>query len=164
MKIEELDYGNCAIVRLCGKEAYINGMGLWTRTGYKAGMADELAQHSEVHSSAMKVKPEIVCQNNMFLPRESSLACDTGFNLPSKYCGEFSNESIELRAVGRAHSSCSKRAGSSWPCLARSEESGGLICSEGANLRSVNNRRCPCPFHLFIALVKEIKRSQNYLL
>lgn len=73
--MEELDYGNCEVVTLRGKEAYVNDMGLRTGTGYKAAEAGKLAPHSEAHSSAAEVKPEVVYPNNMSLPGEASLSC-----------------------------------------------------------------------------------------
>ena len=43
----ELDYGNCAIVRFRGKEAYVKDVSLRTGTWYKADGMVELAPHSE---------------------------------------------------------------------------------------------------------------------
>lgn len=108
---KELDYGNCGVVRLRGKETYVKGMGLRTGTGYKAGMAGELAQHSEALSSAMEVNPEVVCRNSASLPGEASSTCVTGLDVPSRSRGSSSNGRIEGRGVSRGRTSRMKRAG-----------------------------------------------------
>ena len=142
MHNKELDDGNCEVARLGGKEAYVKGMGLRTETGYKADMAGELAQHSEALSSAMEVKPEVACRNNVFLPGEISPACDAGLDVPSKRRGRFSNGSIDRREVSRGHSSRLKRAGSSCRRIIRpAKVSGWLTGDEGPNLESGNDRR-----------------------
>lgn len=143
MQIKELDYGNCGIARFRGKEAYVKDMGLRIETGYKAGMAGELAQHSEAHSSAMKVNPEVVYRNNTFLPGEASCVFGGGFNPPVQCRGPFSNGWIETGGVSRGHSSCAPRAGSSCRRESRpAKVTGGLTRNEGPNLGSGNNRRC----------------------
>ncbi len=73
MIIEERDRGNRKIARFCGKEAEVKPVSLRTETCYKADRADELAQHSEVPSSTLEVKREVVRGNNTFLPGEISL-------------------------------------------------------------------------------------------
>ena len=73
MKVEELDRGNCKTARFCGKEAEVKPVSLRTETCYEADGVDELAQHSEVPSSAPEVKREVVRGNNTFLPGEISL-------------------------------------------------------------------------------------------
>ncbi|MEO0797076.1 MAG: hypothetical protein AAFX93_18120 [Verrucomicrobiota bacterium] len=60
----ELDNGNCVIVRLRGKEAYVKDVSLRTGTRYQADGVDELAQHSEVLSSTPEVNHEVVHRNN----------------------------------------------------------------------------------------------------
>ena len=109
--MKELDYGNCGIVRFRGEEAYVKDMGLRTGTGYKAGMAGELAQHSEALSSAMKVNPEVVYRYSMLLPGEASSTRVTGLDVPSRSRGSFSNGRIEGRGVSRGRISRMKRAG-----------------------------------------------------
>lgn len=129
MQIKELDYGNCGIVRFRGKEAYVKDMSLRIETGYKAGMAGELAQHSKALSSAMKVNPEVVYRNNAFLPGEASSTCDVGLNLPSRHRGSLSNGLIEGRGVSRGHSSHLIRAGSSCRRVIRpAKNPDGLTC------------------------------------
>ena len=149
-----LDYGNCVsnrrrqssgsakpIVRFRGEEAYVKGMGLRTGTGYKAGMAGELAQHSEALSSAMKVNPEVAHRNNVLLPGEASTPCDVGLNPPSRHRGTASNGRIEGRGVSRGRSSRSTRAGSSCRRVTRpAKVSGWLTCDEGPNLGGGNDR------------------------
>ena len=66
-----LDYGNCEIARFRGKEAYVKSVSPRTGRFYKAGMADELAQHSKVLDSAMKVKNRVVQKQFTCLPREA---------------------------------------------------------------------------------------------
>ena len=77
---KELDDGNCGVVRLRGKEAYVKDSSLRTETGYKADCAGELVQHSDTHSSVQEVKLEVVCRNNGCLPEEASFVCGKGFN------------------------------------------------------------------------------------
>ena len=135
----KLDYGNCEIARFRGKEAYVKDMSPRTGTVYKAGNADELAPHSEVLCSALKVKTGVVYRNNMLLPGEALLSCDAGLNLPFKRSGLCSNVWIQRRGVSKGHSSPVKRAGSSprFRFYAGSDEgSGGLRQDEGLNLRS----------------------------
>ena len=67
IKSIKLDYGNCKLVRVCGKEAYVKDTSLRTGTVYKAGNVDELAQHSKVFCSTLKVKTGVVYRNNMLL-------------------------------------------------------------------------------------------------
>ena len=140
MKIEInqiLDYGNCEIVRFRGKEAYVKSVSPRTERFYKAGMADELAQHSKVHDSAMKVKNRVVQRQFTRLPREALLPCYAGFNLPSKRSGSCSNVWIQRQGVSRGHSSPVERAGSNRRRADPSDEgSGGLRQDEGLNLRS----------------------------
>lgn len=139
---KELDYGNCEVATLGGKEAYVNDMGLRTGTGYKADVAGKLAQHSEALSSVAEVKPEVVYQNNVFLPGEASSPCGIGLNLPERCRGRSSDGSIERRGVSRGHSSCLKRAGSSCRRVTRpAKVSGWLTGNEGPNLESGNDRR-----------------------
>ena len=141
MQIKELDYGNCGIARFRGKEAYVKDMGLRTTTGYKAGMAGELAQHSEAHSSAMKVNPEVVYRNNMLLPGEASSPCVAGLNPPRRRSGASSNGRVERRGVSRGHSSREQRAGSSCRRVSRpAKVSGWLTRGEGPNLASGTDR------------------------
>jgi hypothetical protein len=112
-KIIKLDYGNCKTARFCGKEAYVKDMSPRTETIYKAGNADELAQHSEVFCSALKVKIGVVYRNNMLLPGEALLSCNAGLNLPYKRSGAYSNVCIQEQGVSRGHSSPVERTGSS---------------------------------------------------
>ena len=139
---KELDYGNCGIARFRGKEAYVKDSGLRTETGYKAGTADELAQHSEVLGSAVQVNPEVACRNNAFLPGEASSARGVGLNLPSRRRSPFSNARIVGRGVSRGRSSRLERAGSSCRRIFRpAKVSGGLTCDEGPNLGGGNDRK-----------------------
>jgi len=139
---KELDYGNCAIARFRGKEAYVKDTSLRTGTGYKAGMAGELAQHSEAHSSAVKVNPEVACRNNAFLPGEASFTSGVGLNLPSRHRGSLRNGRIEGRGVSRGRISRLERAGSSCRRDTRpAKMSGGLTCDQGPNLGGGNDRR-----------------------
>ena len=110
---KELEDGNCGVVRLRGKEAYVKDRSLRTETGYKADCAGKLAQHSDAHSSVQEVKPEVVCRNNVFLPGETSFVCGKGFNLLHNFRGSVSNGRITERGVSRDHSTVVNRAGSS---------------------------------------------------
>lgn len=138
MEAQSLDYGNCATVRLGGKEAYVKVVSLRTETSYKADAVDKLAQHSEVLGShAVEVNDEIVRRQLICLPREALSSCDAGLNLPCKRSGLCSNAWIQRQGVSRGHSSLAKRVGSSRRWVDPSdEESGGLRQDEGPNLRS----------------------------
>lgn len=129
MNKKERDDGNCGVARLCGKEAYVRGMGLRTGTGYKADVAGKLAPHSEALSSAAEVKPEVVCRHNAFLPGEAWQPCGDGLEVPSNLCGGSGNGSIEMPGVSRGHSNHRERAGSSlW-----AKDPEGLSDDEGPN-------------------------------
>ena len=91
-------------MRICGKEAYVKDMSPRTETVYKAGNVDELAQHSEVLCSALKVKTGVVYRNNMLLPGEALSSCYAGLNLPSKRSGTCSNAWIQGQGVSSGHS------------------------------------------------------------
>ena len=77
---KELDDGNCGVVRLRGKEAYVKDRSLRTETGSKADCAGKLAQHSDAHSSVQEVKQEVVCRNNVLFPGKASFVCGKGSN------------------------------------------------------------------------------------
>ena len=80
-----------------------------TGTVYKAGNVDELAPHSKVLCSTLKVKTGVVVSvpslrqdrarrkpdYNMLLPGEPLLSCDAGLNLPFKRSGLCSNVWIQ---------------------------------------------------------------------
>ena len=139
MKIKELDDGNCRIVRLCWKEAYVKEMGLRIETGYKAVMVGKLAQHSKAHSSAIQVNPEVVYRNNMSLPGEASRISGVGLDRPIRCRGGISNGSIEPGGVSRGRSSHRKRAGSNCRRVTRPVKNpDGLTGDEGPNLRGRN--------------------------
>jgi hypothetical protein len=84
IKIIKLDYGNCEIVRFRGKEACVKDMSLRTETVYKAGNVDELAPHSKVFCSTLKVKTGVVYPNNMLLPGEASVRGLNGIKATGK--------------------------------------------------------------------------------
>ena len=107
----KLDYGNCEVERLGGKEACVKRVSLRTGTVYEAVSAGELAQHNEALCSVLKVKTEVVRGNNMLLPGEALLPCDCGLNLPVKDRGTPSNGGIEQQGVSRDRSSYPQRAG-----------------------------------------------------
>ena len=140
--MKELDYGNCGIARLRGKEAYVKDAGLRIETGYKAGMAGKLAQHSEAPGSAMQVNPEVARRNSAFLPREASSARGVGLDVPSRRRSSSSDGRIVGRGVSRGRSSRLIRAGSSCRRIIRpAKVPGGLTCGEGPKLGGGNDRR-----------------------
>ena len=64
--IIELDYGNCKIVRFCGKEAYVKDVSPRTIMWYKADGMLKLAPHSEGQSSVSEVTGELMLQSTRF--------------------------------------------------------------------------------------------------
>ena len=100
-----LDYGNCEIARFRGKEAYVKSVSPRTGRFYKAGMADELAQHSKVLDSAMKVKNRVVQKQFTCFPGRSCLAASEGFNLPAqlKHLSQQCDGQDEIRSQPRAY-------------------------------------------------------------
>jgi hypothetical protein len=82
--IIELDYGNCKIVRVCGKEAYVKDVSPRTGTWYKADGMVKLAQHSEGQSSVAEVNHGVVHRNNVLLPGEVSVRGLNGFKATRK--------------------------------------------------------------------------------
>jgi len=136
-----LEKDNWQTARFVGKEVCIKVVSLRTETFYKAVAMGKGAGHSESRSSVVKVKSEAMQRKFMSLPGEISITCGTGFNLPQKCSGAFSDECIDYREVSRDRSSSEQRAGSSCHTIVCSEESGSLNQSEGSNLRSGNYRR-----------------------
>ena len=96
MKVEERDRGNRKAVRRCGKEAEVKSVSPRTGTRYKADGVDELAQHSEVGSSASEVKRGVVRRSNMSLPGEASLRRVAQLSRRGMIPGESGEESAEV--------------------------------------------------------------------
>ena len=76
---EILAYGNCGIVRFCGKAAYGKDMSPRTGTWYEADGMSELAPHSEALGSVSEVNHGVVYRNSVSLPGEASSMCVVGF-------------------------------------------------------------------------------------
>ena len=138
-KERKLDYGNCEVVRLRGKEAYVKDVSPRTETEYKADGMGELAQHSEARSSVPEVNSGVVHRNNVFLPGEALLPGGTGF----RHCGASRDGRATGRGVSRGRSSRIERAGSSRRRVTRPVKvTGGLRRGEGPNRRGGTDRRC----------------------
>lgn len=100
MKIKEPDRGNRKVARLCGKEAEVKSVSPRTGTRYEADGVDELAQHSEVRSSASEVKRGVVRRNNTPLPGEASSWRVAQPSRRGMIPGESGEESAEVIVVG----------------------------------------------------------------
>ena len=134
-----LEYGNCRLVRVCGKDAYVKDVSLWIRTFYKADAMDKVAQHTEVLDSVVEVKSEVVHWIYIHLPREALIPCVSGFNLSVKRSGSISDNWIENQGVSRDHS---KLVAEYEGLKYRPFKLGNsrIRSIEGSNLRSGNNR------------------------
>ena len=131
------DQGNCGVVRLRGKEAYVKDVSPRTGTWYKADGMGELAQHSEALSSLPEVNHGVVHRNNAFLPGEASLPCGA-----ARHCGASGDGRATGRGVSRGRSSRIERAGSSRRRVTRpAKVTGGLRRGEGPNRTCGTNRK-----------------------
>ena len=142
MKVNKiLDYGNCGIVRFCGKEAYVKVVSLRTGTFYKVDAMGEFAQDNETHCSVVAVKDEIVSRKFIQLPREVLASCVYGLKLPRNRSSRCSNVRIKGQGVSRDRSKLLLANGE---LEYRSFKLGNprIITDEGSNRRSGNNRKC----------------------
>jgi len=140
MKVNKiLDYGNCQVVRLGGKEAYVKVASLWTRTFYKADAMGKLAQHNETLISIVEVKSEAVQRKLMSLPREISITSTDGFKLPQNRGGHGSNVRVVYREVSRDHNRLLVEDGE-LKYRSLKQRNPRIVTTEGLNLRSGNNR------------------------
>lgn len=135
-----LDDGNCGLVRVRGKEAYVKVASLRTETLYKVGTMGELAQHNETLCSVVKIKSEVALRKFIHLPREVSITCVWGFNPPINRSGCVSNAVIVYREVSSDHSKLGAENGELKQDSFKLRNP-SITLNEGSNLRSGNNRR-----------------------
>ena len=113
MKVEERDRGNCEVARLCGKEAEVKSVSPRTGTRYEADGVDELAQHSEVRSSASEVQRGVVRRSNTSLPGEASSRRGAQPSRRRMIPGDSGEESAEVIVVsgkpGTGNGPCKRR-------------------------------------------------------